>query len=96
MKERLIKVCGKTWCIKRDAAQHQEDRRGCTYKELQEVRINPSLHPELQETTLIHEILHVCADHVGIEDEKLTEEDFIKRIAPTLTTIIKLNPDLLT
>ena len=32
---------------------------------------------------------------VGIEDEKLTEEEWIKRIAPTLTQVIKQNPYLI-
>lgn len=93
--EKLIIIGGRLWTIKKDNSEHQEGRRGATFKELQEIRINPSLHPELQFCTLIHEMLHACADFVGIEDEKLTEEDWIKRIAPTLAQVIKQNSDLL-
>ena len=94
MKEKII-IGGRIWSIIYDNAEHQEGRRGSTYKELQQIRINPSIHKDLQDTTLIHEILHACADFVGIEDEKLTEEEWIKRISPTLAQMIKQNPDLL-
>jgi Zn-dependent peptidase ImmA (M78 family) len=93
--EKHIIIGGRLWTIKKDNSEHQEGRRGATFKELQEIRINPSIHPELQEVTLIHEILHACSDFVGIEDEKLTEEEWIKRIAPTLTQVIKQNPYLI-
>ena len=94
MKEKII-IGGRIWKIILDNAEHQEGRRGATYKELQEIRINPSIHQDLQETTLIHEILHACADFVGIENEKLTEEEWIKRISPTLAQVIKQNFRLL-
>jgi len=86
-----INICGRIWRVVEDGTEHQEGRRGATYKELQLIRINPSLHQDLKDVTLVHELLHACADFVGIEEEKLTEEDWIKRIAPTFTNILKNN-----
>lgn len=91
-----INIAGREWQVVKGDGEHQEGRRGATYKELQEIRINPSIHPDLQQVTLIHEVLHACADFVGIEDEKLTEEDWIKRISPILTQVLKDNPHLTT
>lgn len=93
--KKTITICGRVWSVVPGEGEHQEGRRGATFKELQEIRINPSLHPDLKETTLIHEILHACADFVGVEDEKLSEEDWIKRISPVLTRVLKDNPNLL-
>lgn len=90
-----INIAGREWQVVKGDGEHQEGRRGATFKELQEIRINPSIHPDLQQVTLIHEVLHACADFVGIEDEKLTEEDWIKRISPVLTQVLKDNPKLL-
>ena len=88
---KTLNIGGRTWNVVEGEHEHQEGRRGSTFKELQEIRINPSIHQELKEVTLVHEILHACADFIGIEDEKLDEEDWIKRISPVLTQVLKSN-----
>lgn len=86
-----IKVGTSLYKVIEDEGEHQDGRRGSTYKELREIRINPSLSPDLKEITLLHEILHACCDFVGIEDEKLTEEEWIVRISPILHQVLKEN-----
>ena len=89
-----VKVGCITYEVKEDSAQHQDDRRGATYKELSEIRINPHLSSKLKEITLLHEVLHACADFTGIESEKLTEEQWVVRISPILLTVLKENKGL--
>jgi len=90
MKEE-INICGNTWKIKIDSAEGQDDNNGSSYNLLQEIRIDPNIHHELKDSTLVHEILHACANFVGMDDAKLTEEEWVSRIAPTLTRVLKDN-----
>lgn len=91
--QKTVNICGRKWNVVSGDGEHQEGRRGATYKELQEIRINPSLHDDLKAITIVHEVLHACADFVGIEDEKLTEEEWIKRISPALTNVLQNNKE---
>ena len=90
-----IKIGGRAWKIIFSDLQHQEGKRGSNYKELQEIHLNPSQHIELSEVTLIHEILHACCDFAGMEDEKMVEEQWVVRVAPILTQVLKDNPNIL-
>lgn len=94
MNKNEIQICGRIWTVEFSKEVHHEGRRGDTFKELQKIRINPTVHRELQAVTLVHEVLHAVADCVGIEDEKLTEEEFIKRMAPVLTHVLQMNDDI--
>ena len=90
-----IRIGHTIWKVIDSPHEHQENRRGSTYKELREIHINDSIPKGLKDITLIHEILHACADIVGTGDEELTEEEWVKRIAPTLAGVIKENPELI-
>ena len=86
-----IKVGSSIYKVIEDEKEHQNDNRGSTFRELREIRINPSMSPDLKEITLLHEVLHACCDFVGIENEKLTEEEWIVRLAPILHQVLKEN-----
>ena len=41
--------------------------------------------------TLLHEVIHACADLAGLEDEA-TEEEWASRLAPALFQVLNQNP----
>ena len=64
-----------------------------TYPELRQIRIDENLGRQAIEVTFMHEILHACAEFVGMrdEEEKLTEEQWVDRIAATLHMVLVEN-----
>ena len=76
------------WKVHMAPVVGDEDRRGVTYLERREIWLNPDMHETVIRETFIHELLHVCADFAGIDDEKLSEEQWVSRITPALHAVI--------
>lgn len=69
------------------------DSEGQTHHSAEMICIHEGLPHERARQVLIHEMLHVCADFVGIkDDERLSEEEYVSRIAPVLTMVLMDNP----
>lgn len=58
--------------------------------------LNDSMAPERARVTIVHEALHALLDATGL-DNLLSdhEEDLVSRLAPTLLSFLRENPDLL-
>jgi len=69
------------------------DSEGQAHHSAGVICIHEGLPHERARQVLIHEILHVCADFAGIGgEERLSEEEYVSRIAPALTMILMDNP----
>jgi hypothetical protein len=45
--------------------------------------------------TLLHEVLHACADPSSLKKEAQVEEDFVNILSPHLLQVMQDNPDLM-
>jgi hypothetical protein len=69
-----------------------KDGWGICELEKHQIRLSDTLCDEKKHEVFIHELLHVLCEFVGISDgEKLTEEQFVNRIAPILHTVLREN-----
>ena len=63
---------------------------GQTWATAQEIRIDADMPETRQEMIFLHEVMHVAASFMEIGGpDKLTEEQWISRMAPILYTILK-------
>lgn len=90
-----IKVGTRTYEVIKDDLQTDDGCRGSTYLNKGIIKLATDITPDVEEITLIHEILHCCADFAGMNREKLTEEEWVRRIAPILTQVLKENEKIL-
>jgi len=85
-----LKVGSLYYDVLYDDIERENGASGATYSDKLEIRISPDLPKERQDEIFMHELLHACCDFVKIEG-KLTEEQFVSRIAPILCTVLKEN-----
>jgi len=64
--------------------------RGICILDAQQIFIADNLTPQLERETVLHEILHVCEDAVGLD----LEEQVVTRLSRALFATLKDNPDL--
>jgi len=85
-----IKVGAQRWKVKVTDGLNEE--MGTTDPNTHTIHISSELCEMQQESTLLHEILHVCCRFGGINDsKKYTEEEFISHIESALHSILKQN-----
>ena len=65
----------------------------CDHRELT-IAVDSALAPAVQRETLLHEVMHAIYALVGAEGQKLTEEETILRIVPSLLDTLQRNPEL--
>ncbi len=84
-----IKVAGSIYQIKQSPELEQEGLLGEVNFNNQQIRINPNYSKEVQELTLLHEIVHVVnyTYNVGLEEEQ------VDRLSRGLYATIKENPE---
>lgn len=89
----LLKVGPARWTIEKVShLTASAESEGQTHHSSETIYIHASLPLERARHVLLHEVLHVCADFVGIkDDERLSEEEFITRIAPALAMVLTDN-----
>jgi hypothetical protein len=69
------------------------DEMGRCDTTIQKITIRSDLLPDACKDTLLHEISHAMAFHLGIEDPA-SEETWVSRSSTGLRTILCANPDL--
>lgn len=90
-----IKVGHNIYSLVETAVESHEGRKGVTFPQLSEIRIDPGNSPAIYRETLLHEVQHAIATFAGITGE-LNEEEWVTRTTPTLLTVLRENPELLT
>lgn len=93
---RSVRVGVFEYSVELDSAEEIDGNCGSTRNELERIRISPVLSPGQGRSTLLHEVLHACLHFAGMrgEEEKLTEEEFVTRLAPVLLMVLVDNPEL--
>lgn len=85
-----IKIGACTWCVIR--TEVPDDEMGHTECENHTIFLSDKLNEEAAETVLVHELLHACLYASGIDEgDRLTEEDFVNRVAYLLHATLKDN-----
>lgn len=79
--------------------RHEEHRNssfswGFTDKISGEILLDPDVNTDRQKQSLVHELLHAVADFAATCDQRLSEEDWITRMAPALLDTLQRNPEL--
>ena len=69
--------------------ESQSDDDGRTIFKQHRILIDAGLPKERQLHTFFHELLHVCADFAGIQDEKWGDEEIASRLSGILYTTLK-------
>jgi hypothetical protein len=59
----------------------------------QSIAVHPWQSPRRMRVTVLHEVLHACADVVGVDDDK-AEERVVTVLAPALLAVLRDNPRL--
>ena len=96
-----VKVGGREYNIHSDpdtsALTSDDGSRGVTFHERQRIHIDSTLGADVFRETLIHECIHAAWDVVGLTkagDVAQHEEQIIKALSPTITALIRENPQL--
>jgi hypothetical protein len=87
-----IKVGHNNYRVLDDPMENDEGRKGVTYPQKSEIRLDPGVSEPIYRETLLHEVQHAIASHAGISGE-LTEEEWITRMTPSLLTVLRENPE---
>lgn len=66
----------------------------CQFDSLQ-ITVKARLRRSKAQEILLHEVLHACTHPTLNGGRKLTDEDFVDGVAPTLLQVIQDNPGLL-
>lgn len=91
-----IRVGQTTYTVRREQFEGEAGNNGATYTDSSQILIAPLLSRGKYRETLLHETLHTCAHFAGVENkQRLTEEEFITRLAPVLLMVLADNPELL-
>lgn len=69
-----------------------EDAYGYFQLHTQKIGINAAIGPDLERSTLLHEVIHGCLHNQGIHLEE--EEFFINSLSPPLLFVLQNNPHL--
>lgn len=87
-----VKILSHTYDLHVDVpGQWSDENVGWMCDKAQEIRINGSMHPEAQLTTLFHEIVHAL-DAYG--EQNMTESQ-VNYISAGLVSVLRDNPELL-
>lgn len=80
----------------KDVDHPDEVLHGLIDTDIQTIRVSGSLAPEMQQETLLHEILHGLFHLVGLSDKlnQKKEEDIIRVLSPALLHTLQANPKL--
>lgn len=90
-----IRVGQTIYTVRREQFEGEAGNNGATYTDSSQIIIAPLISDGVYRTTLLHEVMHTCANFAGIENkDKLTEEEFITRIAPVFLMVLADNPEL--
>ena len=96
-----VKVGGRTYSVHSDAdtsaLTSDDGSRGMTFHERQRIHVDSTLGKDIFRETLIHECIHAAWDFVGLRkggDVAQHEEQVIKALSPTITALIRDNPQL--
>lgn len=87
-----VKISPHTYTVVRTGFK---DRIGnCDFQKLQ-IFVRARLRRSKAQEILIHEVLHGCTHPTLNGHKRMTDEDFVEAIAPTLQQVLKDNPDLI-
>lgn len=86
-----VKIGSTNWQVVIDPSLFDRGRRGECEFDRHRILISEHSNDKQREITFIHELLHAIGHMVGITDEKMTDEQFITRIAPFLHTVLTEN-----
>lgn len=93
-----IRVGPFAYNVSRDAtsqvALENEEAVGLTIPDALEIHISNALSPDRERATLLHEIIHACADLADLGDTS-SEEDWASRLGPLLLQVMRDNPRLI-
>lgn len=93
-----IEVGPFTYLVRTDLAAQAElsnaESVGLTLADRCEILISLEQAPQRMRATLLHEVLHACADLAGLEDDA-SEEEWASRLAPALLQVLTQNPRVL-
>lgn len=84
-----IELCGTKWFIKEDYPVDEEISDGITNFDKQEVVVNSELHSHRKSLAVVHELLHVVCDSVGLDED----EEIIRRLEHGVLQIVKGLPE---
>jgi hypothetical protein len=87
-----LKIGASEWDVRIAPIPPDEEAYGICQREQHRITIEERLCDPEREETLLHEALHAVCEQAGIgENEKLTEEQFISRLSPSLYAMMKDN-----
>lgn len=86
---RKLKIGASYW----DVVINSREESGLCDAQGHIISLNKNLQSDEMEETLLHEIIHTACTFAGMmeEKEKYTQEEFTRRISPTLHMILKEN-----
>lgn len=86
-----INLCGTEWFIQEVPKDHKEldgDDGVCNFNR-QIIYINDELHSHRKSLALVHEMLHVVCDSIGLEED----EDTIRKLEHGVYELLNVYPD---
>lgn len=85
-----VEFCGTTWTIVEvyDHPKLDEDDGLCNFNS-QTIYINAELHTHRKRLAVVHELLHVLCDSVGIDED----EELIRQMEHRVFELIKIFPE---
>lgn len=93
-----LKIGGFVWQVKVSAEiTYEGSCYGSTHWETLTIYLRPSLHPQKQAETLLHEVLHIVLWQSGLHhryqhDDKPDEEQVVQAMSPLLFQVLSENP----
>lgn len=87
-----VNVLGKTYAIEWPPHIYDDagEQSGTSSARHQVIKVATSHHPEQQQDTLLHEIVHAVDEEMGTK----LEEEQVARLSTGLLQIMKSNPDV--
>lgn len=84
-----LNFCGTTWWLKETTPVDDDGSDGETDFNHQVISINSELHSHRKALAVVHEMLHVVCDSVGIQDD----EEMIRGLEHGVLSIINAFPE---
>lgn len=92
MKTRKIKLFGTVWKIievPREELCLGGEINGAAVMETQTIYIQEDMHPHRKQLTLLHELMHVLFDFVGLDLPEEKEEELVTRLEHGMLMLIQ-------